>query len=298
MKVNAIVIGAGRSGTTSLCSMMEDHPDICFSVIKELHYFSVSDLYQRGEKYYHSFFRNYKQETILASADTYLLIDHSAPHRIHNYNPDMKIIVLLRDPVLRAFSSYNYSVNYGHHAAYGSFIDSLREEKEIEQLESIIDRNNLGHFYGSLYAKHLEPWVKVFGSDQVLCLMTSDLKEAPDKLQHTLCQFLRISEVLTKPERKNPNAVPKSKRLENFLLNREGPLRSFIRFATPSFLKRWIIHSGVVDKLHEVNRIPQEAEKLDEDVYKTALEWFAEDLMLLKENYGIVLKEKSSIGSE
>ena len=54
MQVNTLIIGAGRSGTTTLCKIIEGHQQVCFSKIKEVHYFSIADLHQRGESYYQS----------------------------------------------------------------------------------------------------------------------------------------------------------------------------------------------------------------------------------------------------
>ncbi|MDA3953962.1 MAG: sulfotransferase, partial [Bacteroidales bacterium] len=104
MKTNMLIIGAGRSGTTTLYEHLKLHSDICFSNIKEVPYFSIPDIYKRGESYYHSFFKPNKQK-IIASSDTYLLIDKDAPKRIFDYNPNMKIIIMLREPVARAYSS-------------------------------------------------------------------------------------------------------------------------------------------------------------------------------------------------
>ncbi len=126
-KVEAIIIGAGRSGTTSLYEYLERHPDVCFSKIKEIHYFSLADLFARGEDYYHSFFNATKNQ-IKAGADTYLLIDKEAPKRINLYNPNMKIIIMLREPVVRAFSGYNYSINNGYLNINVSFIESIKNE--------------------------------------------------------------------------------------------------------------------------------------------------------------------------
>jgi hypothetical protein len=256
-KVNALIIGAGRSGTTTLHKIMEQHNDVCFSKIKEVHYFSIEDLYQRGEEYYHSFYPHHKKEKVRASADTYLLMDYHAIQRIYDYNPNMKIIVMLRNPVDRAHSSYNYSVNYGYHNAYESFLESIEQEHQIEKEPSIIQRNNIGHFYGSLYFKHLNEWAKVFPKENILLLSTQELKSDLKGIQKRISKFLGIKPVAGEGDtvdKQNANAVPKFKAFEQFLLNRDNPIRKFIRRAFPPFVKKLIIHSNVVDRIHDLNR--------------------------------------------
>jgi hypothetical protein len=54
--VNVLVIGAGRSGTTSISAYLAAHPEVSSSITKEVHYFSIADLYKRGESYFHSLF--------------------------------------------------------------------------------------------------------------------------------------------------------------------------------------------------------------------------------------------------
>ncbi len=292
MKVNTLIIGAGRSGTTSLFKILEDHPEVCFSTIKEVHYFSIEDLNQRGEDYYHSFFPNYNQEPVVASADTYLMIDYKVIKRIKAYNPEMKIIVMLRNPVDRAYSSYNYSVNYGYHEAYPSFTDSVEIEKKLKDEPSIVQQNNIGHFYAGLYAKHLKEWFKGFPSDQFLILKTDELKSEQAGIKQKLSNFLGIQPFNAEnsdKEKQNANAIPKFRRFEQFLLNRENPVRRFIRWIFPSFIKRMIINSGVVDKMHDLNRTSAEYKPLDPDTRQKAMAWFKDDLELLKNDFGIEL---------
>jgi len=286
-KVNTLIIGAGRSGTTSLYSYLEAHREVCFSNIKEVHYFSIKELYKKGEKYYHSFFRKNNQAPVIASADTYLLMDHEAISRIHAYNPDMKLIVMLRDPVYRAYSSYNYSVNYGHHDAYHSFLDSIDLEKDIRKEPDIVDRNNKGHFYGGLYFEHLSKWTSVFPRENILLLKTSDLKESPQEFSKQLFSFLGLSNIQNEIGQANAAAVPRNIKLEKFLLDRDLPLRKVIRDVTPRFLKNLIMKSGVVDKLHDTNRKEQALKPLLKEEIERALPYFSKDLQLLKEEFDI-----------
>ena len=285
LRVNTLIIGAGRSGTTSLSSLLEGHGEVCFSNIKEVHYFSIPELHLRGEGYYHAFFRRYKGEAVIASADTYLLMDHEAIRRVYAYNPKMKIIAILRDPVARAWSSYNYSVNYGHHGAYADFLDSPEIERNIRKETDIVRRNNMGHFYGGLYHEHLQRWSEVFPREQILLLKTDDLNEAPRELAAKLYAFLGLTPEESEIKTANPAAVPRNLMLEKFLLDRDRLLRRFIRKSVPRFIRNLVIGTGLVDRLHEANRKKKPNQPLSGEKEVKAREYFEKDLRLLKEEF-------------
>jgi len=287
IRVNTLIIGAGRSGTTTLCSYLKDHSDVCFSYIKEVPYFSLTDHFARGVNYYHSFFRNCEGSPVIASADTYLLMDHAAISRVHAYNPHMKILVILREPLARAYSSYNYSVNFGHHEAYGSFLDSIALEREIDAEPDIVRRNNLGHFYGSLYCKHLRQWTRVFPRDQLLLLKTHDLKAHPETLFSELCAFLGIPPHEWEIQQMNVAAAPRNKSLEKLFMDRNTLPRKLMRKLLPRSLKNLVMRSGMVDKLHGANRKEQKAVPLSREEKELAMPFFREDLELLKKEFDV-----------
>ena len=66
-------------------------------------------------------------------------------------------------------------------------------------------------------------------------------------------------------------------------------MRKFIRWVTPTFLKKLIINSNVVDKIHDLNRKTSEYKPLDSDMYEKAMEFFKEDLKSLEQELGIKL---------
>jgi len=286
MRVNILIIGAGRSGTTTLSKILENHSQVCFSKIKEVHYFSIDDLFARGEKYYHSFFPCHADKKIIASADTYLLPAHKAIQKIKDYNPDIKIIVMLRNPVDRAYSSYNYSINYGYHKEYQLFIHSIKKEENIEKEENIVQLNNLGHFYCSLYYLHLSEWLKILDKKNFLFLPFDLIKNDIEELKKRLSNFLNIDiqefNNVDNTKKHNANAVPKSKIFEQFLLNRDNPVRKFIRNVFPESLKKKIIHSNIVDKIHNINRKSSDYKPLSSEERKKAEEFFKKDLEMLK----------------
>jgi len=287
IRVNTLIIAAGRSGTTTLYSYLKGHSDVCFSYIKEVPYFSLTEHFAKGVEYYHSFFRKCGASPVIASADTYLLMDHAAISRVHAYNPGMKILVMLREPLARAYSSYNYSVNFGHHEAYDSFLDSIEREKQIEAVPDIVRRNNLGHFYGSLYDKHLQQWARVFPRDQMFLMKTNDLRDHPEQLFSELCAFLCIPPHAWDIQQMNVAAAPKNKSLEKLFMDRNTLFRKLIRKLLPRSLKNMVMRSGLVDKLHRVNRKEQKAAPLSQEDKDLAMPFFREDLRLLKKDFNV-----------
>ncbi len=288
MKVDFMIIGAGRSGTTTIYKYLERHKEVNFSTIKEVHYFSIDSLYQRGTQYFHSFFDKKNEKSVPVAADTYLFIDHQAIERIYEYNPNMKFLVMLRKPVDRAFSGYNYAVNNGYLNKNISFLEAIEKETEILQNSTIQDKNNLCNAYQSLYCRHLDKWTEFFPKENFLLLKTSELKNEPQNLLHKISEFLKISEFETMEEIKaNSAKAVKSKRVEQLLLNRDSFSRKIIRNVTPRFVKNMIFKSGVVDKIHSLNKSDVEIRQITENEHSTASKLFTEDLENLRKNYNI-----------
>lgn len=290
-KVDLLIIGAGRSGTTSLYHYLSGHPCICFSDIKEVHFFSIEDLYGRGQKYLTSYFTKCKNKKIFATADTYLLIDQRAPQRVLDYNPKMKFIALLREPVDRAYSSYNYAVNNGYESSKESFLKSLELEDQRLKEGDIIQKNNLCHFYGSLYHTHLVRWMEYFPKESFLILTTHDLENNLQLCLQKISDFLRIPSF---PETEkiyvNKAAPVKSKRLQQFLLNRNHPFRAIVRpFIKP--IKFMIIKSRMIDFMHRLNKKEKSYRPLSPEERKTATLFFQKDLQNLKADFKVSFPE-------
>lgn len=286
-KVNTIIIGAGRSGTTSVFAWMEQHPDIQCSITKEVHYFSLTDLYQRGEKYFHSLFEG-ADKKVIATADTYLLMDHDAPARIRAYNPDMRIIVMLRDPVERAYSNYQYSVQFGHERADVQFADTIALEPERLKIPDIAARNNLCHCYGSLYALHLSVWAQHFHRSQFFIGTLNELRTDPAQLYTRLSAFLNIPYVPFSEQDKAFNTATgvKSKWLQQLLLNREHPLRRALTFFIRPF-RNLIIKSGIIDRIYALNKKQVQLPKLTPEERNSVSPYFEQDLKQLRDEWQI-----------
>lgn len=289
MLVNHIVIGVGRSGTTSLVAYLQQHPQINCSNIKEVTYFSVDDHYQRGESFLHSFFTPKETTKINSTSDTYLFIDEVAAKRIFEYNPNIKLTVILRDPGKRAFSNYNYSVNNGYYEQPISFLDTLKEEQEVLKNRNIVDQNNYGHFYGSLYHQHLTHWLKYFSKEQLFICTTNELHDNPQKLMKRLFQFLELDDIeVQELSEQNQAAGVKNKGLNRFLVDRDHPLRKLIRKPLQiPFLRKLVLSSDVVGKVKNINKAESTNISMTDSEEAFCKNYFKEDLQKLKTDFGI-----------
>lgn len=287
LKVNAIILGAARAGSTTLASYLDAHPKIDFSKEKEVHYFAFDDIYKRGEKYLNSFFKNDGNYKI--TADTYLLVDNNAPKKILKYNPKMKFILILREPVARAFSGYNYSVRNGYLKENVSFINACMQEFKFENSNDIVLKNNKCNLLRSKYFFNLKNWQKKFPKENFLLLKTSDLKENPKNVIKQIESFLKIDnfDVKINEKVKNKAFSVKSKFLQQLLVNRNNPIRLFLKKIFPPFINRFLIKSGLVVKIANMNKQTANYKKITDEEFRFAYKQLEEDIKKLKKEYNI-----------
>jgi hypothetical protein len=111
VKPTFLCIGVQKSGTTSLINYLSQHPDI-FMKEGELHFFDKPKLTKSEITKYENKF-NTKKSIVGEKTPSYNYLQF-AMNRIYNYNPNIKLILILREPISRAFSQYNMSLNRYH----------------------------------------------------------------------------------------------------------------------------------------------------------------------------------------
>lgn len=204
-----IIIGAQRCGTTSLFQYLCQHPEVRPSTPKEVHYFSNN--YLKGNTWYRSHFPLQSQKTAVESkpdekfvsgeATPYYLLHPLAPRRAAETVPHARLILLLRDPVKRAYSHYYHEVNMGVEPL--SFEEAVR--KEEERLEGEFDKLTGDETYRSfnyqhfsylargIYADQIKRWLKFYPLDSMLILNSDNLNRDPIKTFQTVTDFLGLS---------------------------------------------------------------------------------------------------------
>ncbi|MBI2955804.1 MAG: sulfotransferase domain-containing protein [Acidobacteria bacterium] len=223
-----IILGAQRSGTTSLYQYLSQHPCVGRAYQKEIHFFNQH--YGRGVGWYRAHFPTVAYKTVVEArqrhrmltgeATPYYLFDPRAPRRIRTLLPAAKLIVLLRDPVERAYSHYQHSCLLGQESL--SFEEAIAREPERlrgerERMladESYYSLNHQRYSYRArgIYVDQLQEWMSLFPRQQFLVLDSTELFEQPAAaLQKTLA-FLGLPPW-------QPNAFPVFNRTDAAAMN-------------------------------------------------------------------------------
>lgn len=204
-----IIIGAGKGGTTSLYRYLIQHPLIRAGLTKEVHYFDHN--YHKGVRWYraHFFvdFGPYVSRVVCwparfaCEATPYYLNHPHCPRRIWQTQPTAKLILLLRNPVARAYSQYQM-VREKYKYENLSFEEALAAEPyriagEYERMVEDEHYFSFAHFNYSyvdrgIYHKYLENWLRWFPREHIACFRSEDLFNDPQAFYDRLMCFLKL----------------------------------------------------------------------------------------------------------
>ena len=133
---NFLIVGAAKSGTTSLFEYLAQHPEVYVAVCKELHYFSDAPYPKlaNSDKEYENLFVGIINEKAIGESSVSYLSDTEAPYRINKLLKDVKIIILLRNPVDRAYAQWGHMYRLGYEKL--TFSQGLSQEASRIKSES------------------------------------------------------------------------------------------------------------------------------------------------------------------
>lgn len=246
MLPNFLVVGAGKAGTTSLYKYLEQHPEIFMSPVKEPNYFALKgmevdyrspDAKNRINKWSVTSLASYQELFMYAEgfkargeASPLYLYSPIAPKEIKSEIPDAKIIVILRNPTDRAFSSYLH-LRKNRRERIASFEMALNEEsRRIEDnWEWIWHYTQVG-----LYGEQLGRYKEYFSKDRILVIFFEDLINARRSTLQLVYRFLNVNENFeaSKIPKLNSTGLPKSRFIE-FLLSSKHPIKKSLTSIIP-----------------------------------------------------------------
>lgn len=182
---DAVILGAQKSGTSSLHDYLTRHPGVIAPLRKEVHFFDLN--YGRGEAWYRAHFGRLDEPGLNLDSSPYYLFHPAVPQRLQTLLPAAKLIVLLRDPVRRAYSHYWHERDKGREKL--SFEDAVRAEpRRIEAaharlaagtLERSREHQHFSYLARGHYAQQLERWFGFFPRERFLVLRFEDLARDP-----------------------------------------------------------------------------------------------------------------------
>lgn len=198
-----LIIGAQKSGTTFLYSLLSRHPDIIPAKVKEVHFFDKN--FHKGLLWYKTFFPfSFNKKKITGEATPYYLFHPLTPVRASKSLKSVKLIVILRNPVFRAYSHYQMNKYEGTENIF-SFEEAIKEEEgringEIRKIifnEKYFSYNHLHFTYLSRgkYYYQIQEWFKYFPSDKFLFIKSETFFANPNIELKKVYNFLGIKEI-------------------------------------------------------------------------------------------------------
>lgn len=180
MRVDFMMIGAQKCGTTNLAAQLATHPSVCFSRIKEPGFFNETADWRSVLPSYHALY-DVADGQLCGEASTMYTFLPEFPDthlRLFEYNPDLKLIYIMRQPVNRVIS------HYSHNLVRGLVKDG--PETAVFDDPTYINR--------SRYATQIRPYLELFGHENVKLLVFEEYVANPDQTLSDLAGFLSLDE--------------------------------------------------------------------------------------------------------
>ncbi|QEG41896.1 sulfotransferase domain-containing protein [Roseimaritima ulvae] len=200
-KPNFIYIGTSKAGSTWLFDLLSRHPDAYMTPVKGLYFFDTH--FDKGWLWYTQHFAEASGQAIVGEISHSYLYSKVACQRIAEMNPDIQLMVCLREPIDRAFSMY---------------LDGIRNDKWTGTFEQrCLDTREI--LEEGCYARYLQPYLERFSREQVHIALFDDLKQSPRDYAAGVFDALRIPQLPWDPRWQSkvmPACVPRNKHLAQF----------------------------------------------------------------------------------
>ncbi len=259
---NFFILGAAKSGTTTLAELLRRHPQVFLPFDKEPMFFSRDAFYTRGPDWYaRTFFQGAAGFPARGEASPhYLHWSETAAPRLKGVYRDepARFILIFREPAQRAYSWYWNMIKEGREDQPFEQALALEDQRLNDQVETLRAAGSMQYGYarGGCYAGLLEPFLARFPRENFLFLLQEDLREEAFESAWTrLLAFLNVDmSVPAIPEARNPAALPRSRRLQQVMTG-SGRLKEWIKRILPQ-QARYRFKSAVLAANARVTQYP------------------------------------------
>ena len=275
MKPNLFIVGQPKSGTTALHQFLGQHPEIYMSSIKEPHFFCAdfhleSDRFYgkqrffdlRNESAYLQLFSKAKDVKIAGESSTNYLYSQVAAEKIHNFNPDAKIIIILREPANFLYSLHSHYVKFTEENE-PDFLTALALETRRKQEQFLSSRvTSPSYLYYSQrvqYYQQVKRYCDRFSPEQIKVIIFEEFKSENERIFREVLEFLGVESSFT-PEYAAVNVNKEVKfKVINDLIN--SPLvknisknilsQEFNDFVRDNIVEKFLWHQAPKSKIPE-----------------------------------------------
>jgi hypothetical protein len=284
---NFFIVGAPRAGTTSMYAYLRETRGVFMSRMKEPLYFASKNFPDRlfgikinvvrDKHEYLKLYDNVKDERAIGEASASYLWDNEAPKLIHDVIPKARIVVMLRNPVERAFSHYLMHLRDGSETNR-SFYDALKSDYDREKNNELA----ISHLYigYGLYSEQVKRYLDIFGREQVKVIIFEEfVKDTKDTVRDVL-EFLGIGNAAELPDNiekaYNVYSVPRFRSIPTLLnlvasirnrIGRKENKTDFRKLRSGSPMSKRAILRRILSKGSIKPQIPDVAKVFLEDVY-------------------------------
>jgi hypothetical protein len=278
---NFFVLGAPKCGTTTLQELLTAHPHIFMTKEKEPRFFNTDTYYNRGlDRYLRDHFRGAAGFNARGEATPfYLASGRKVRDRIRrDLGKDLRFLVILRDPVKRAWS------HYLHRCRAGVETETFERALELEPTRLSAGKPPwTAYFRDGLYARQLRVWFEVFPREHFLVLLTQDLAERPNAVARQAFAFLDVDPDVefSPPSRTNVQGASRHPRLAA-ALNRPGVMMATLKHLVP-----YSSRQRMRNLINRWNRRPfDEAPTLDPAIGRVLRRRYSDDVLAVEEIIG------------
>lgn len=282
-KIDYCGVGAAKAGTTWVSKQLMDHPQACIGRRKELNYFlrnhplegviprtgSHFDSlnYVRGPEWYEEQYVRCQPGQIKGELSTAYLADPESPKLLKEHNPDIRLIMNIRNPIDAIYSVY-YQINEMHVVR--------------ETFEELLERTTRGLEYYN-YPKHVSRYLEFFPEDQILFIFLDEIKEDSKAVYSRLCSHLGIEEIELESTTKKVNP---SKRVRSRFV-RDAALQVYYLFnknETMRGVRDWLREKNLsryARKIRNWNTVEGKYPPMKPETRERLIEYFHDDIIEL-----------------
>ena len=272
-KIDLFIIGTQKAGTSSLREYLIQHPELVSHNTNELPYLTFEEEYQKGFDAIWStyFLPNIKWSSRIVIAKNVLaMYSETALRRLYDHNPEVQIVVFLRNPVNRAYSAYWYARRREEQNTSDP-MSAIKNSINSQDLDSL-KKFNVAYLEVGKYVKYLRKVYEIFPANQINIFTVEDFKSDTQGVCNDLLKKIGLTPIEIEKDRQvNSAAKPRFPALAKILYSTFSGSRLLAQILPLKF-RVWMRRSKI--KLARWNDVPFEYPKIDEDLRQWLIDFY------------------------